>query len=458
MNKKEFLEKVEKKLSVLDEKERKDILDEYKDTISEKVKHGQSEEEAVADFGDIDELVKEVLSAYKIDPDYDVKEESTFNKILNDGEDLIKKGADKLAKTSRDLASDFKKTNKDINLSLVFEIVIKIIIAIFLIGLLRLPFLLVYRVGGDLLDSVFSPFGDLFSFLFGILLFIIYISLCVLVFVSLFKSYFKHEEFDDDENIEDENLEEDVKEEKPLKTKEKSGYSFLGEAIMLILKLWLIIFVMVPAAFIDLGILFGLCLSVVYWIKGINLLGLTLLLIGCLVMCTWFIKLIYNVIFKSGKNNFIVLVGSIVLIIIGGLLFADMVINIDYRDGVPTSVEKTVKDFEYQIDGNTNVYNYTGGDIKKEVAEEMEDGNIKLEVTYYKDVNNVSVRDYESSDDYRNIEITTENDGAGSTKFMYNQFIDNLKNNKIYDYDRYYDIDVVVYGNEATLKMIGESE
>ena len=85
MNKKEFLEKVEKKLSVLDEKERKDILDEYKDTISEKVKHGQSEEEAVADFGDIDELVKEVLSAYKIDPDYDVKEESTFNKILNDG-------------------------------------------------------------------------------------------------------------------------------------------------------------------------------------------------------------------------------------------------------------------------------------------------------------------------------------------------------------------------------------
>lgn len=458
MNKKEFLEKIEKKLLVLDEKERKDILDEYKDTISEKVKRGQSEEEAVADFGDIDELVKEVLSAYKIDPDYDVKEESTFNKILNDGEDLIKKGADKLAKTSRDLASDFKKTNKDINLSLVFEIVIKIIIAIFLIGFLRLPFLLVYRVGGEMLDSIFSPFGDLFSFLFGILLFIIYISLCVLVFVSLFKSYFKHEESADNENMEDENLEEDVKKEvKAVKVKEQSGHSFLGESIMLILKLWLIIFVMVPAAFIDLGILFGLCLSVVYWIKGINLFGLTLLLIGCLVMCTWFIKLIYNVIFKSGKNNFIVLVGSIVLIIIGGLLFTDMVINIDYRDGVPASVEKTVKDFEYQIDGNTNVYNYTGGDVKKEVAEGMKDGDIRLEVTYYKDVHDVSVEDYKDNG-YRRFQITTDNEGAGRTKFMYNQFIDNLKNNKIYDYDRYYYIDVVVYGNEATLKMIGESE
>ena len=81
MNKKEFLDKLEKKLSILDESERKDILDEYKDTISEKVKHGQSEEEAVADFGDVDELVKEILSAYKIDPDFEGKDENTFNKL-----------------------------------------------------------------------------------------------------------------------------------------------------------------------------------------------------------------------------------------------------------------------------------------------------------------------------------------------------------------------------------------
>ena len=102
---------------------------------------------------------------------------------------MIKKGADKLAKTSKGLASDFKRTNKEINLSLVFEIVIKIIITIFLIGILRLPFMLIYEVGKGMLDSIFAPFEMIFSFLFGVLLLIVYLSLCVLVIVSLFKGY-----------------------------------------------------------------------------------------------------------------------------------------------------------------------------------------------------------------------------------------------------------------------------
>ena len=73
MNKDEFLEELEKKLSILNEKERQDIIDEYKDTISEKIKHGQTEEEAVSDFGDLDELVSEILDAYKINPKYNQK-------------------------------------------------------------------------------------------------------------------------------------------------------------------------------------------------------------------------------------------------------------------------------------------------------------------------------------------------------------------------------------------------
>ena len=53
MNKEEFLQKLEKELSILNNKERQDIIEEYKDTIEEKVKHGQTEEDAVRDFGNI---------------------------------------------------------------------------------------------------------------------------------------------------------------------------------------------------------------------------------------------------------------------------------------------------------------------------------------------------------------------------------------------------------------------
>ena len=68
MKKKEFLSILEEKLEVLNKEEREDILNEYKDTISEKVKNGQTEEEAIKDFGDIDDLARELLSAYKINP------------------------------------------------------------------------------------------------------------------------------------------------------------------------------------------------------------------------------------------------------------------------------------------------------------------------------------------------------------------------------------------------------
>lgn len=42
-----------------------------KDILIEKVAKGKTEEEAIKDFGDFDELVKEILSAYKINGDYD---------------------------------------------------------------------------------------------------------------------------------------------------------------------------------------------------------------------------------------------------------------------------------------------------------------------------------------------------------------------------------------------------
>lgn len=451
MNKKEFLDKLEKKLSILDESERKDILDEYKDTISEKVKHGQSEEEAVADFGDVDELVKEILSAYKIDPDFEGKDENTFNKLLSDGEDLIKKGADKLAKTSKGLASDFKRTNKEINLSLVFEIVIKIIITIFLIGILRLPFMLIYEVGKGMLDSIFAPFEMIFSFLFGVLLLIVYLSLCVLVIVSLFKGYFKHDDMalEDAHKEEEENKNSEVKEKSPV----KKGRSTLGEAIILIIKIWVVIFIMVPAVFVDLCILFGLCLAIIYLIKGINLFGLGILLLGCLIMCTWFIKLIYGILFKAEKVNVIPLIISIILMMVGGLLFADMIINIDYYDKVPSNIKKESKSYEYKIDERTVISNLNG--YTEEIVKDMKDGEIKVEVDYYKEATKIKIDDYDAGD-YRRIAFVNNYTGINPTKFMYNNFIDNLKDNKIYNYNDVYAFNIKVYGNEKTLEMVEE--
>ncbi len=57
MSKAEFLQELEKRLHVLNEKERQDVLEEYAQHIDLKIANGMSEEEAVKDFGSIEELI-----------------------------------------------------------------------------------------------------------------------------------------------------------------------------------------------------------------------------------------------------------------------------------------------------------------------------------------------------------------------------------------------------------------
>lgn len=70
MTKIEFLEHLEKRLQVLNKKERDDILGEYAQHIELKMENGLSEEEAIRDFGDLEELEIEILDAYNVNPDY----------------------------------------------------------------------------------------------------------------------------------------------------------------------------------------------------------------------------------------------------------------------------------------------------------------------------------------------------------------------------------------------------
>lgn len=70
MTKDEFLKKLELQLQLLNEEERSDILSEYEQHIEMKMSNGLTEEEAIEDFGDPDELIKEILEAYHLNTDY----------------------------------------------------------------------------------------------------------------------------------------------------------------------------------------------------------------------------------------------------------------------------------------------------------------------------------------------------------------------------------------------------
>lgn len=82
MNKNEFMAYLEKRLSILNEKERQDIIAEYSQHIDMKIKQGMTETDAIKDFGNPKEFVDEILEAYNVDPEYE-EELSHNDNLLN---------------------------------------------------------------------------------------------------------------------------------------------------------------------------------------------------------------------------------------------------------------------------------------------------------------------------------------------------------------------------------------
>ena len=70
MNKEMFLKELSDRLQILNEKERQDLLDEYAQHIDMKIENGMSEEDAVKDFGALEELCAELLDVYHINSEY----------------------------------------------------------------------------------------------------------------------------------------------------------------------------------------------------------------------------------------------------------------------------------------------------------------------------------------------------------------------------------------------------
>ncbi len=70
MNKENFLKNLRKELTILNVEEVEDIIQEYESHIDEHLSNGLTEEEAIMEFGDFDQLVEGILEAYNIDSDY----------------------------------------------------------------------------------------------------------------------------------------------------------------------------------------------------------------------------------------------------------------------------------------------------------------------------------------------------------------------------------------------------
>ena len=148
MTKKEFLDKLEHKLHLLKRDEIQDILDEYSGYIDNKLQEGKTEDEAVADFGNLDDLAREILSAYKINEKYT---RDSSRDIIDNVVDVMTQGIDSVV-------SYFAGHFNTLSVEAMIRLIALVLIALVIVGLMKIPFSLLEALIVSLLRAILPGF------------------------------------------------------------------------------------------------------------------------------------------------------------------------------------------------------------------------------------------------------------------------------------------------------------
>lgn len=474
MNKLQFLNQLRVKLEILSDKEIKDIMDEYSDTIDQKVQEGKTEEEAVKDFGDINELAQEILQAYKIDP----------NKKSKKGSDL----ADQIGQVITDivdyLVTFFSTIFKDLSVEGFTRTMVLIGVGLILIILLKIPFIFIER----LFEAVFRlvlpyAFARPISIIVNIFLGFVHIFISVMLVVSFIRIGVSGEEinyknliskpltegfnFTKKENKETnnetksnekkENEEDDKKINATMNNDEKTNERTIednkkadviskntndkGRNVFVTILIWCIrlfafLFLLPFWTFIIcIAIFIGIGIFLIF--QGFQIWGLVLISIGGLGLLSAIVTFISNILWYMKKTNFKFLMVQVILssIILGG--------------GIVVCIEEFA---------NANVINVSSDNIEQYLDTETytmsTDLQANVEYRFYSDVNyikdsslidtivveavlpkgySINIEDY-GNEDVLYINTFRRNDFK-ERQLLFKFIYDGMKNNEFYNFD-----------------------
>ena len=437
MTKQEFLRKLEKKLEILSVEEREDTINEYSDIIDEKMKHGKTEEEAVKEAGDVNELAKEIIKAYKINPDY----KKTNKSFAEGAEDAIKKGAKKLSEVTEEVVDNIKNSDFEFTTENVFELIIKIILVLFGLAFLKIPFYIVE----SLVTSIFGfgGFGSLTSFLFKFIIELAYLVICILIILNLINKYTSKnvkKEVKEEKTIEKET---NIKEEKVTK---KDNKITCGDVVLLIVKIFAVICFVIPL--ISLIVAFSVLIALIIYLifKGIYAYGILILIIGLLSFCGNFVSLILGIMNK--KNiHFYPFVISFIITLIGCFMTIDYVSSFTFINKIDESRYNVItKKYEEEINKETQIYYLD----ELRIDNTLPDNKIIIEAIYSDEYIGINMDRYDSTNLTR---IVFTKDIINKVSINKN-ILEDIKNKTIYDYELLGDARIVVYVNEATSKYV----
>lgn len=442
MKKKEFLEKLRKKLNILEDGEVDDIILEYEGYIDERIDNGASEEEAVESFGDIDELADELLLAYKINVKKDKDPIGDFSK--------------KVIQTINQLVDDFsEKSSKEI-----LRFIVEIFIILFIIGICHIPVGMLVNLGKDIFYILSSPLNRIFFSIWKFILEFAYFILSILVFIRIFeKRYLKKEQVLKSNEVIDEKAVVQKKKrtrEKPASNvvmpvkAEKSKLASIGEFIVKICVIFLkfvAICILFGISCYLIGMTFVVGICVYLLIRGVTYFGLYLVMVALFLFGIIFFSILFNFVVdkkNNGKKLFISIMVSILFLGLGCLFASLEVAQTEFINGVPSDLKLEVLTEELTMTEDTifigNIANYV-------VDNSLE--TVKVTYEYYPVGTQMSTN-VSKVDNFVYLNWAIERIYLKDE--ILNHIINDLKEKKVYNY--YIEPIITITANEENIDVI----
>ncbi len=422
MNKEEFLNKLRKKLDILEDKEIEDIISEYEGYIEEKVSRGLTEEEAVKELGDLNEIVNDLLAAYKVKQ----KDTNYIKKFIN----KISQGLDYI------LNELSNKSGKDI-----LKFVIEIALIILIICIFKIPFLIVKDLGWNIFTSLSSPISNIFYGIWSFIIELSYFIMAIVLFIKIIeKRYFKNfsekivAEIDEEKEGKKEEkvkIKNEKKTEIGKETKEKSpkklGIVEIITNICILFIKFIVLMILIGVIFYLVGMTFALGLGIYLLIKGVPYFGIFILLLALVLSGVLLLQLgIYFVFNKKIKASH-TLIEVIIIVILSGFGLALSTVEIAETEIIYDSMIKETKTVSEEIKVDDNLVLYGKYNI---IIDESLTDTIRVEYVY-PDINDIEVEiNLEHYNNGYYLDYTVSN--LNWNKEIWNKVIDNLKDKKIY--------------------------
>lgn len=445
MKKEEFLNLLREKISILEENEIKDIINEYDEHIEEEKKKNKKEEIIVNEFGNINDLAKEILLAYKINGE-ELKEEKKFNinKYLNKVEKIIEKITDKFSTNS---------------LTDIFKFIVEVGLIIFLIYIMKFPFDGLKIIGTEILETLFSPLDDLLIFIWELLIYSVYLIIGVLTFIGIFEKRYNLNNNEVDDIKEEKKVnnrkkiitkkQNEIKEEKQLKIKqniEQKNKESISNLILIIIKAFIIICTL-PFIFSLIGLCVALAFVLALTIDNLIFVGILITIIALVLGNLWIIGLVVDFIINrklSFKKTFLLLVGIILLLIFGLSLGFLQFKDVDY-DNNSTILNKNYKIINKEIIKEYNNNFISTYSDKTFVVDNKLGNKVKLNVMYYKELSDIMI----DEENGVNLIYVKANEWK-----IFKKLLDDLKTKKIYNYDSLSKGQITITASEENINKI----